>query len=489
MKGYTKIAETCRRAGEVSELQYAWVDTCCIDKTSSAELSEAINSMFRWYQVSQVCYVRLADIDKQTHAKTPGSLDRCRWFTRGWTLQELIAPTKVEFYDKRWAFLGDRSDLRADLERITGIGNEVLGATSQECITKVLGKIPVARRMSWAASRVTTRTEDTAYCLLGIFGVNLPLLYGEGPKAFLRLQEEVAKEHNDLSLFGWTSPASHGNLARHSGILADSPADFANARDIDFSDLSSINPEFAMTNKGLRMWSVLCEEGGKMILPLNCRKPNTLAARVLGIYLLQFGPDLYVREHPGRLAENLESNNTAARTQTIANIFVSKRMDATIEAALVRGRRGAIRLSDSLFDEHGWKASIFQPDGLYTKQTRLFLTLNLPSFVACFMMSLTETAKRGRYESLRWVTIVVVLGMEGEMPWARICTTEHAADAFSSLGNLKQMAQLAKVSGSKTVKLRNDQQKLELEVTVDFSPCDIEGEMGHCLSMSQNWVC
>ena len=164
-------------------------------------------------------------------------------------------------------------------------------------------------------------------------------------------------------------------------------------------------------------------------------------------------------------------------------------MDATIEAALVRGRRGAIRLSDSLFDEHGWTASIFQPDGLYTKRTRLFLTLNLPSFVACFMMSLTETAKRGRYESLRWVTIVVVLGMEGEMPWARICTTEHAADALSSLGNLKQMAQLAKVSGSKTVKLRNDQQKLELEVTVHFSPCDIEGEMGHCLSMSQNWVC
>ena len=213
-------------------------------------------------------------------------------------MQELIAPTKVEFYDKHWAYLGDRSNLRADLERITGIGSEVLGATSQECITKVLRKIPVARRMSWAASRVTTRTEETAYCLLGIFGVNLPLLYGEGPKAFLRLQEEIAKEHNDLSLFGWTSPASHGNLARHSGILADSPADFADARDIDFSDLSSINPEFAMTNKGLRMWSVLCEEGGKMILPLNCRKPNTLAARVLGIYLLQFGPDLYVREHP-----------------------------------------------------------------------------------------------------------------------------------------------------------------------------------------------
>ncbi|KAK1700745.1 heterokaryon incompatibility protein-domain-containing protein, partial [Colletotrichum godetiae] len=195
--GYLKIYNTCRVAKSL-DLAYAWVDTCCIDKRSSAELSEAINSMFRWYKRSWICFAYLSDLnDLASSATFLENLGASRWFTRGWTLQELIAPKTVTFYNASWQVLGSKETLSPFLSSITGIDEAILTGKAP------LLKVPAATRMSWASKRQTTRTEDSAYCLLGIFDINMPLLYGEGDKAFARLQSEILQDTNDLSLFAW----------------------------------------------------------------------------------------------------------------------------------------------------------------------------------------------------------------------------------------------------------------------------------------------
>jgi hypothetical protein len=189
--GYKKV-QLCARQARLDGLEYFWVDSCCIDKKSSAELSEAINSMYEWYSSAAVCYVFLDDlqhgqIDDVTIAERAGGLGNCRWFTRGWTLQELIAPGQIIFYDQAWRQIGTKESLTSELESVTGIGQEYLRGHKSPRDSSI------ARRMSWLADRTTTRAEDIAYCMLGIFDVNMPLLYGEGLRAFTRLQEELIR--------------------------------------------------------------------------------------------------------------------------------------------------------------------------------------------------------------------------------------------------------------------------------------------------------
>ncbi|KAI1271979.1 heterokaryon incompatibility protein-domain-containing protein [Xylaria sp. FL0933] len=217
--GAAKIKGFCTIAYE-NGYEWAWVDTCCIDKTSSAELSESINSMYRWYQEAHVCYALLDD------ANDKSDLHLSRWFTRGWTLQELLAPPEVEFYNREWKEICTRSEASNEISRITGIATKALvGLTT-------LVNYSVATRMSWAAKRSTTREEDIAYCLLGIFEVNLPLLYGEGRKAFQRLQEEILKTTEDYTLLAW-SGSSDGK-----GALADSPRNFQNRTSLHLASWS-----------------------------------------------------------------------------------------------------------------------------------------------------------------------------------------------------------------------------------------------------------
>jgi hypothetical protein len=192
-KGYKKIEFTCKQAAK-DGVEYVWVDTCCIDKSSSAELSESINSMYRWYQNSKYCYVYLSDVNKSDFQM---EFPKSRWFTRGWTLQELIAPPEVSFFDKSWEFLGTRTTLGEETSSISGIPNSVLQKVQP------IDEYSVAEKMFWASSRDTTRKEDSAYCLLGIFDINMPLLYGEGSKAFTRLQEEIIKKTPDDSILAW----------------------------------------------------------------------------------------------------------------------------------------------------------------------------------------------------------------------------------------------------------------------------------------------
>ena len=221
-----------------------------IDKSSSAELSESINSMYNWYRRAGVCYVYLADVPGDaTGGQENPAFPQSRWFTRGWTLQELIAPANVLFFAKDWSLLGTKIELRPILMKITGIHEEALKTSDME-------KFSIAQRMSWASKRVTTRPEDISYCLMGIFNVNMPLLYGEGgEKAFVRLQEELLKSSDDQSLFAWgTVDPKLSYEESTGGLLAKSPASFTrfgNVVPIQRS-LPNTRPS-STTNKGVQL--------------------------------------------------------------------------------------------------------------------------------------------------------------------------------------------------------------------------------------------
>ncbi|KAI0892240.1 heterokaryon incompatibility protein-domain-containing protein [Annulohypoxylon nitens] len=224
-----KIDGCCKQA-ITDGLEYVWVDTICIDKSSSSELSESINSMFAWYRDSQVCYAYLSDVTSELRYVSKDSLfRRSEWFLRGWTLQELLAPRIVRFYTKLWKFIGstEPSERRfcTLLQEITAIPKGVL--IGSQPITHS----SVATRMRWAAKRRTTRKEDIAYCLLGVFGVNMSLIYGEGENAFKRLQEEIIRQSDDESIFAW-GLGWPGDRDLSQRLLAKSPTDFMGCDDI-----------------------------------------------------------------------------------------------------------------------------------------------------------------------------------------------------------------------------------------------------------------
>ncbi|KAL5613737.1 hypothetical protein FOVSG1_002800 [Fusarium oxysporum f. sp. vasinfectum] len=225
-QGYPKLVGCCRKAAQ-DGFEWAWIDTCCIDKSSSAELSEAINSMYKWYQKATVCYAYLQDVTTETSTITDvfhiTEFGRSRWFTRGWTLQELIAPQIVELCSKEWTVIGTKKSLASSIESATGIPITVLRGSHPSSYN-------VAERMSWASARTTTREEDLAYCLLGLFDVNMPLLYGEGAKSFIRLQEQILRQEEDYSMFAWTlqqdNPIADSETSS-TGFLAWSPSQFS----------------------------------------------------------------------------------------------------------------------------------------------------------------------------------------------------------------------------------------------------------------------
>ncbi|KAE9374130.1 HET-domain-containing protein [Stipitochalara longipes BDJ] len=216
--GYAKILKCCEKARSDGH-HYLWIDTCCIDKRSSAELSEAINSMWKWYQKSEICYAYLADVPSRQSSSTSAidydALSKSRWFTRGWTLQELIAPFQVQFLDQDWCLIGRKTlcgilpkeppftrkeywTFLSKIAEITGVDVNVLSNPLDS-----LTQVAAAKKMFWASKRVATREEDLAYSLMGLFGVSMPILYGEGLiKAFRRLQLEIIQTTTDQSIFG-----------------------------------------------------------------------------------------------------------------------------------------------------------------------------------------------------------------------------------------------------------------------------------------------
>ncbi|KAF9469406.1 heterokaryon incompatibility protein-domain-containing protein, partial [Collybia nuda] len=205
LPGFKKLQNFCLKVQSLG-FNYAWTDTCCIDKRSSAELQEALNSMYQWYDYASFCIAYLGQ------AETLEELAQDEWFTRGWTLQELLAPTFLVFYKKDWEPLDPENVGRGRgnsdklsykvapiIEAATGISSEFLrGFYPGDYSVKLIIEI-----MSWAAHRTTERPEDIAYCLLGIFNVTMPILYGEGEIAFFRLQKELIKRTPDWTVFFW----------------------------------------------------------------------------------------------------------------------------------------------------------------------------------------------------------------------------------------------------------------------------------------------
>jgi hypothetical protein len=304
-----KIRYCCKQA-RGDGLSHAWVDTCCIDKSSSAELSEAINSMFRWYRESQICYVYLSDLDLTVKdAAFATELAKCRWFTRGWTLQELLAPRQIKFFNRSWAFVGSKKDLSRLISRITRIDPIFIQSNPS------LSSASIARRMSWASQRQTTRVEDLAYCLLGIFEINMPLLYGEGSRSFLRLQETIMKDSLDQSLFAWQSTE---RTAKCAGVLATHPSQFKNSGDI-FPYPTPGEP-YSITNNGLRIQvpiATIPASSDTKVAVLGCQHQNDIQSS-LGIILEPTEiPGQFGRGDSERLGTVSWENAARAKPRTI----------------------------------------------------------------------------------------------------------------------------------------------------------------------------
>ncbi|KAF3004593.1 hypothetical protein E8E14_006516 [Neopestalotiopsis sp. 37M] len=242
---WRKIEKACQ-AAQKQGCDYLWVDTCCFNKESSAELDESINAMFAWYQQSKVCLVYLADfqvdsVDEQGKAE----LKKCRWFQRGWTLQELIAPETVEFYNQDWKKVGSRIDLVDILHEITEIDRDALTG-ERSCLS-----FTVAERMKWAAHRETKRPEDRAYSLLGLFGVQMSLIYGVGGKAaFRRLQVEIIQNTTDMTVFAWSPDKDTKETSEFCSMLADSPDRFVDSPTMSTMELEG---HFSITNRGVSL--------------------------------------------------------------------------------------------------------------------------------------------------------------------------------------------------------------------------------------------
>lgn len=307
--GWLKLRNYCTFAARKGH-DYAWIDTCCIDRSSSAELSESINSMFKWYRKANTCYAYLYDVPAHgdvTMAEWMKKFRGSEWFTRGWTLQELLAPRELAFVCRGWGeVLGTRASLSDEVNQVTGIPKTPLirGWSMRDQFGA--SRYTIAQLMSWASDRHTTLVEDAAYSLMGLFSINMPLLYGEGANAFIRLQLEIMNKYDDNSLFAWSFPASSQALRSiqalnrsldlpetfwWGSLLAPTIRMFKGCTGY-FLHLEPYEDGriFSMTNRGVQIEGLLrpyenSRQGGKRwLLPLNCGRHELWTQR-LGLVL------------------------------------------------------------------------------------------------------------------------------------------------------------------------------------------------------------
>ncbi|GIZ38872.1 hypothetical protein CKM354_000227100 [Cercospora kikuchii] len=282
--GWNKL-EWCRQQASADGLLYFWADTACIDKSSSQELTESINSMYKWYKEAEVCYVYLQDmpdpeIEFDDHGLATGEADiadaimtdesqpsatvfnpdhtpsiwdtwdheafkKCTWFTRAWTLQEMIAPRQVRFYSQSWRFICNLEDIVPEIVELTGV-HEAIWKEGRH-----LSTFSVAQKMSWASTRTSTKVEDRAYSLLGLMGVNIPILYGEGTNSFQRLQDEILRTGSEDSIFAFNVAGETYDIGsfKTTSLLARSPEDFQGCGNV-ISDNEHVSQGFqAITNE------------------------------------------------------------------------------------------------------------------------------------------------------------------------------------------------------------------------------------------------
>ncbi|KAF4333637.1 ankyrin repeat-containing protein, partial [Fusarium beomiforme] len=288
---YSKI-KTSSGVAALANIKYLWIDTCCIDKANNVELTRAINTMYYWYRGAHVCFAYLVDVPSNDDPYAPESyFSKSRWFTRGWTLQELIAPSDVIFFADNWTRIGSRRELSSVISGVTGIPVRFLLGASP------LRDASIAQRMSWASQRETTEVEDIAYCLLGIFDIHMPLIYGERENAFRRLQEEILKVTDDQSIFAWRLDADV-QVIKDDGPLASSPASFKRSGNIIKTTLAPAGghsmgtrtPSF-LSNRGLHLALPLVPKGQSYLAVLGCSDETMLNSRRTAIWLRDISTD------------------------------------------------------------------------------------------------------------------------------------------------------------------------------------------------------
>ena len=290
-----------------------------------------------------MCYVYLVDmpfnaVDRQTRTIS-SEFEKSEWFTRGWTLQELIAPSMVIFFDREWQEIGTKSSLQPIISKITGIPETILQGADLECAS-------IAQRMSWASKRNTTRVEDVAYCLMGIFGVNMAMLYGEGERAFTRLQEEIMKVSDDHSLFAWESSDHYDN------ILATSPAAFSKSSKIISMDSSSnLRGAITVNNKGvhlkLRLVDIYRPAPQLAILPCAVEDDSRKSVGIL-VEAISETKEYFVRVLSSRL-ELINLNDSSRSKYVEKNICIRRerqthKTQLSLIKAAEKGHEAVVRL-------------------------------------------------------------------------------------------------------------------------------------------------
>jgi hypothetical protein len=207
--GMRKLQSFCKVARDAG-YRWAWSDTCCIDKSSNVELQESVNTMFVWYRHSALTMIYLSDVSRSSKS---GALAESAWNERGWTVQEFLAPNVVIFYQKDWSlYLDDRTpnhkesvEIMQELAYATGIDLRAL-------VNFQPGMRGAREKLQWASRRVTTWQEDIAYSLFGIFGVHLPVIYGEKKQHALgRLLQEIIARSGDITALDWVGKSSEFN--------------------------------------------------------------------------------------------------------------------------------------------------------------------------------------------------------------------------------------------------------------------------------------
>jgi len=250
-KGWGKLKHFCATAREHS-LSFTWADTCCIDKTSSTELDESIRSMFRWYKNSSICIVHLVNTSVEA------DLAEDEWFTRGWTLLELLAPPCIRFYNRYWAPLSTSANDKTSSSSLLQTVSDITSISLEDLIHFHPSSAKrIDRRMTWAANRRVTRDEDASYSLMVIFDVSIPIVYGEGhSRAFCRLVQAIMMAGGHVSVFNWPGVCAHRPV---SSAFPASPRSYQNHP--EFLDMYRqpihTAPEVAFTNRGLRLSVVL----------------------------------------------------------------------------------------------------------------------------------------------------------------------------------------------------------------------------------------
>lgn len=313
-----RLQRACTQA-RLLGLEWLWLPSLCIDHASSAEISESINSRFRVFRDSVVCLVYLEHVSVQagkTTSEVAGTLLRnSPWLRRIWTLTELIASKELIFFDRDGREFGTKMSLLPELSKATGIDRPVL--ETADC----LSNFSVGRRMSWASDCSYEREEDLAYALIGLFGVSMMILYGEGPLAFLRLQDEISRTTDDASLFCWQ--AEPHTAEGHRGLLAHSPAEFSHFASIPPIAPLHIHGDVQLTSAGIVITDVSVSHGfgSDIVLPLYFEDGTATYGMCLRSW-----KGRYVKPYLGFTRLN------AVVTQRVRRICIIRDVDSTVSA-------------------------------------------------------------------------------------------------------------------------------------------------------------